>query len=150
MSRPASGRSKVRLIQALPGDQVVDLASGGDVLFSGAKFPSASGYQDVQAGRAELEVREAGGGKVLAPARTVNLPKGTVSSLVVVGGIGEKVELLDIRDSVASAVAPAGGVATGVGGTASSGGRRFAVLFLIAIGIVALVGFVLAQQRSSG
>src|SRR6266508_1334317 len=117
VSRPASGKSKVRLIQALPGDQAVDLAGSGDVL---------------------------------APARTVNLPKGAVSSLVVVGGIGEKLELLDIRDSVASAAAPAGGVATGAGGTASTGGRRFAILFLLGIGVVALVGFVLAQQRSSG
>jgi hypothetical protein len=150
VSRPASGKSKVRLIQALPGDQAVDLAAGGDVLFSGAKFPSASDYLEVQAGRVEVEVRKAGGGDVLAPARTVNLPKGAVSSLVVVGGIGEKLELLDIRDSVASAAAPAGGVATGAGGTASTGGRRFAILFLLGIGVVALVGFVLAQQRSSG
>src|SRR6266508_3114242 len=118
VSRPASGKSKVRLIQALPGDQAVDLAAGGDVLFSGAKFPSASDYLEVQAGRVEVEVRKAGGGDVLAPARTVNLPKGAVSSLVVVGGIGEKLELLDIRDSVASAAAPAGGVATGAGGEA--------------------------------
>ena len=150
VSRPGSGKSKVRLIQALPGDQVVDLASGGDVLFSGAKFPSASDYMEVQAGRVELEVRKAGSGDVLAPARAVNLPKGAVSSLVVVGGIGEKLELLDIRDSVASAAAPAGGVATGAGGTASTGGRRFAILFLLGVGIVALVGFVRAQQRSSG
>jgi hypothetical protein len=150
MSRPASGKSKVRLIQALPGDQAVDLATGGDVLFSGARFPSASDYQEVPAGRVNVEVRKAGSADALAPARTVNLPKGAVSSLVAVGGIGEKVELLDIRDSVASAAAPAGGVATGAGGTASSGGRRFAVVFLIGIGIVALVGFVLAQQRSSG
>src|SRR6266508_1631783 len=95
----APGKSKVRLIQALPGDQAVDLAAGGDVLFSGAKFPSASDYLEVQAGRVEVEVRKAGSGDVLAPARTVNLPKGAVSSLVVVGGIGEKLELLDIRDS---------------------------------------------------
>ena len=39
VSRPGSGKSKVRLIQALPGDQAVDLAAGGDVLFAGAKFP---------------------------------------------------------------------------------------------------------------
>jgi Domain of unknown function (DUF4397) len=150
MSRPASGRSKVRLIQALPGDQSVDLATGGDVLFSDARFPSASDYLEVKAGRVELEVRKAGSGDVLAPARTVTLPKGSVSSLVVVGGIGEKLEVLDIRDSVASAVAPAGGVATGAGGTASTGGRRFALLVLLVLGIVALVGGVSALRRSSG
>jgi hypothetical protein len=150
VSRPGSGKSKVRLIQALPGDQTIDLASGGDVLFPGAKFPSASDYMEVQAGRVEVEVRKAGSGDVLAPARKVNLPKGAVSSLVVVGGIGEKLEVLDIRDSVASAVAPAGGVATGAGGTASTGGRRFAILVLLGAGIVALAAFIVAQQRSSG
>jgi hypothetical protein len=143
MSRPASGRSKVRLIQALPGDQAVDLATGGDVLFSGARFPSASDYLEVQAGRVELEVRKAGSGDLLAPARTVTLSKGAVSSLVVVGGIGEQLALLDIRDSAASAAAPAGG-------TGATGGRRFATLSLLGIGVVVLVGFVLAQQRSSG
>jgi Domain of unknown function (DUF4397) len=147
MSRPASGKSKVRLIQALPGDQAVDLAARGGVLFADARFPSASDYLEVQAGRVQLEVRKAGG-DALAPARTVNLPKGAVSSLVVVGGIGESLELLDIRDAAASAAAPAGGVATGAGGTAG-GGRRFAVLFLLGAGVVGLVGFVVAQ-RSSG
>jgi hypothetical protein len=150
VSRPASGRSKVRLIQALPGDQAIDLASGGDVLFPAAKFPSASDYREVQAGRVEVEVRKAGSTDVLAPARKVNLPKGAVSTLVLVGGIGEKLELLDIRDSVASAVAPAGGVATGAGGTAPTGGRRFAILVLLVGGVVALAGFVVSQQRSSG
>jgi hypothetical protein len=149
VARPASGKSKVRLIQALPGDQAVDVAGRGGVLFADAKFPSASHYLEVQAGKVQLEVRKAGGG-ALAPARTVNLPKGVVSSLVVVGGIGEKLELLDIRDAVASAAAPAGGVATGAGGTAGTGGRRFAILFLLGLGVVGVVGFVVAQQRSSG
>ncbi|HEU4399904.1 MAG TPA: DUF4397 domain-containing protein [Actinomycetota bacterium] len=150
VSRPGSGKSRVRLIQALPGDQAIDLASGGEVLFSGATFPSASDYMEVPAGQVEVEVRKAGSGDALAPARKVSLPKGAVSSLVVVGGIGEKVEVLDIRDSVASAVAPAGGVATGAGGSAPTGGRRFATLVLIGAGIVALAFFVVSQQRSSG
>src|SRR6266511_2682435 len=120
VSRPASGKSKVRLIQALPGDQAVDLAAGGDVLFSGAKFPSASDYLEVQAGRVEVEVRKAGGGDVLAPARTVNLPKGAVSSLMIVGDIGKKLKLLDIRDSVASAAAPARLPPPAAGGSRSS------------------------------
>jgi hypothetical protein len=150
VSRPASGKSKIRLIQALPGDQAIDLASGGDVLFPGARFPSASDYREVQAGRVEVEVRKAGSADVLAPVRKVDLPKGAVSTLVVVGGIGEKLELLDIRDSVASAVAPAGGVATGAGGTAPTGDRRVAVLVLLGAGVVALAGLVVAQQRSSG
>jgi hypothetical protein len=150
VSRPAAGKSKLRFIQALPGDQAVDLAADGGVLFSGARFPSASDYVEVPAGPAELQVRKAGSGEALAPASKVSLPKGAVSTVVVVGGIGERLELLDLRDSVAAAVVPAGGMATGAGGTAATGGRRFAVLLLLGAGIATVAGYVVQQRRSAG
>jgi Domain of unknown function (DUF4397) len=151
MSRPASSKSKVRLIQAIPGEAAVDLVTSGDVLISNARFPSASDYQEVPAGSVDVEVRKTGSGEVLAKASDVRLPSGSISSLVAVGGIGQKLELLDIRDA-ASAVS-AGGVATGAGGTSPSpspGGRRFALLLLIGIGLAAATGFVVQQQRSTG
>jgi Domain of unknown function (DUF4397) len=151
MSRPDGGKSKVRLIQAIPGESAVDLVSGGDVLVSNAKFPSASDYQEVAAGSADVEVRKTGTGEVLAKADNVKLTSGSISSLVAVGGIGEKMEVLDISDA-AAAVSAAGGVATGAGGTAPSnpGGRRFALLLLIGCGLAAATGFVVQQRRSSG
>jgi Domain of unknown function (DUF4397) len=152
MSRPGDSRSKVRLIQAIPGEDAVDLVSGGDVLVSNARFPSASGYQEVPAGTVDLEVRKAGSNEVLARADNLRLASGSISSLVAVGGIGEKRELLDIRDA-AAAVAAAGGVATGAGGTspdAGTGGRRFALLLLIGGGLAAAAGFAVQQRRSSG
>jgi hypothetical protein len=150
MSRPGASKSKVRLIQAIPGESAVDLVSGGDVLVSGARFPSASDYQEVPAGSVDVEVRKAGSSEVLAKADNLRLPSGSISSLVAVGGIGEKLELLDIRDA-AAAVAAAGGVATGAGGTSPSpGGRRFALALLIGGGLVAAAGFVVQQRRSSG
>ena len=150
MSRPGASRSKVRLIQAIPGEGAVDLVSGGDVLVSGARFPSASDYQEVPAGSVDVEVRKSGSGEVLAKADNLRLPSGSISSLVAVGGIGEKLELLDIRDAAAAAAA-AGGVATGAGGTSTSpGGRRFALSLLIGGGLVAAAGFVVQQRRSSG
>jgi hypothetical protein len=152
MSRPGTSRSKVRLIQAIPGEGAVDLVSGGDVLISGARFPSASDYREVPAGSVDVEVRKAGSGEVLAKADNLRLPSGSISSLVAVGGIGEKLELLDIRDA-AAAVAAAGGVATGAGGTSTSsspGGRRFALFLLVGGGLAAAAGFVVQQRRSSG
>ena len=152
MSRPGNGQSKVRLIQAIPGEEAVDLVSGGDVLVANARFPSASDYQEVPAGSADLEVRKAGSGEVLAKANNVKLASGSISSLVAVGGIGEKLELLDIRDA-AAAVSAAGGVATGAGGTSTDpgpDGRRFALLLLIGGGLVAATGYVVQQRRSSG
>ena len=151
LSPPAASRSKVRLIQAIPGESAVDLVTGGDVLVSNARFPSASDYQEVPAGPVDAEVRKTGSGEVLARADDLKLPSGSISSLVAVGGIGEKPELLDIRDA-AAAVSAAGGVATGAGGTSvGSGpdGRRFALL-LIGGGLVAAAGYVVQQRRSSG
>jgi hypothetical protein len=152
MSRPASSKSKVRLIQAIPGESAVDLVTGGDVLVSNARFPSASDYQEVPAGSVDVEVRKSGSGQVLAKADHLKLPSGSISSLVAVGGIGEKLELLDIRDA-AAAVSAAGGVATGAGGTStgsSPGGRRFGLLLLVGGGLVAAAGYAVQQRRSSG
>jgi hypothetical protein len=151
MSRPGASKSKVRFIQAIPGESAVDLVTGGDVLVSNAKFPSASDYQEVPAGSADVQLRKAGTGEVLAKADDLKLASGSISSLVAVGGIGEKMELLDISDA-AAAVSAAGGVATGAGGTAPSspGGRRFALLMLIGAGLAGAAGFVVQQRRSSG
>ncbi|HET7517539.1 MAG TPA: DUF4397 domain-containing protein, partial [Actinomycetes bacterium] len=151
MSRPGAGKSKVRFVQAIPGDSAVDLVSDGDVLVSNAKFSSASDYQEVPAGSVDTEVRKTGTGEVLAKADNVELASGSIYSLVAVGGIGEKMELLDISDA-AAAVSAAGGVATGAGGTAPArpGGRRFALTLLIGCGLAAATGFVLQQRRSSG
>jgi hypothetical protein len=149
LSRPATGRSKVRLIQAIPGETAVDLVGGGHVLVSGARFPSASDYQEVPAGPVDVEVRKTGG-EVLARADNLNLPAGSISSLVAVGGIGEQPELLHIRDA-AAAVSAAGGVATGAGGTSSSpGGWRSAPLLLVGGGLAAAAGYVVRRRRSSG
>ena len=73
MSRAANSKSKVRLIQAIPGEAAVD-----------------------------VEIRKAGSNQVLAKANNLKLPSGSISSLVAVGGIGEKVEPLDIRDAAAA------------------------------------------------
>jgi Domain of unknown function (DUF4397) len=150
MSRPAGSKSKVRLIQAIPGEGAVDLVTSGDVLISNARFPSASDYQEVPAGSVDVEVRKAGSGEVLAKDDNLKLASGSISSLVAVGGIGEKIELLDIPDA-AAAVSAAGGVATGAGGTSPSpGGRRFTLALLIGIGLAAAAGFVVQQRRSTG
>jgi Domain of unknown function (DUF4397) len=152
LTRPGASRSKVRLIQAIPGESAVDLVTGGDVLVSAARFPSASKYREIPAGSVDLQVRKSGSGEVLAKKSNVKLASGSISSLVAVGGIGEKLELLDVPDA-AAAVKAAGGVATGAGGTApapGSGGRRFALLVLVGGGLAAAAGFVVQQRRSTG
>jgi hypothetical protein len=113
---------------------------------------TVSDYFKVKRGKFKVEVREAGSNQVLAKANNLKLPSGSISSLVAVGGIGEKVELLDIRDA-AAAVSAAGWVATGAGGTSPSsspGGWRFALLLLVGGGLAAATGFAVQQRRSSG
>jgi Domain of unknown function (DUF4397) len=151
LSRPGNGRSKVRLIQAIPGQRAVDLVTGGDVLISNARFPSASDYQEVPAGSVDVEVRKAGGDQVLAKTSNLKLSSGSITSLVAVGGIGEKLELLDVHDAAAAASA-AGGVATGAGGTSPDPGPggRLVLLLLVGGGLAAAAGFAVQQRRSSG
>lgn len=59
MSRAANSKSKVRLIQAIPGEAAVD-----------------------------VEIRKAGSNQVLAKANNLKLPSGSILSLVAVGGAG--------------------------------------------------------------
>ena len=141
----ADERSLVRLAHFAPG------LLKGDVLVANARFTSVSDYQEVPAGSVGAEVRKTWTGEVLAKAGNVKLASGSSSSLVAVGGIGEKTDLLVLNDA-AAAVAAAGGVATGAGGTAPSspGGRRFALTLLIGCGLAAATGFIVQQRRSSG
>ena len=110
-------------------------------------------FGQLTSGKAALltdDMSPPGAGK--SKAGNVKLANGSISSLIAVGGIGEKMELLDISDAAAAASA-AGGVATGAGGTAPSspGGRRFALTLLIGGGLAAAAaGFVVQQRRSSG
>ena len=162
MSRPADGKSKFRLIQAIPGESAVDLVT---LATCSSPTPSTRRPANIRKSRrarpTSMSARPAPG-EVLAKADNVKLASGSISSLVAVGGIGEKMELLDIDDA-AAAVSAAGGVATGAGGTATSpggtatspggtatspspGGRRFALLLLIGCGLAAATGFVVQQR----
>jgi Domain of unknown function (DUF4397) len=136
----------------LKGDVYVVYVDGR-LQLKGVPFKTVSDYLKVKPGKFKVEVREAGSGEALAKADNVKLAGGSISPLVAVGGIGEKLELLDISDA-AAAVSAAGGVATGAGGTSTStgpgtGGRRFALLLLIGGGLAATAGFVVQQRRST-
>jgi hypothetical protein len=135
----------------LKGDVYVIYVNGRLQLKS-VPYKTVSDYLKVKPGKFKVEVRKTGSNQVLAKANNLKLPSGSISSLVAVGGIGEKVELLDIRDA-AAAVPAAGGVATGAGGTSpnsSPGGWRFALLLLVGGGLAAATGFAVQQRRSSG
>jgi hypothetical protein len=111
-----SGQSEVRVIQASLKDQVVTVDLGSTALASSLKFCNVSSYQDVSPGSESVTVSASGGGAK----SSVALAAGTVHTLVVLDG-ASGLEVVNLEDASGSGKPPAGGVATGFGGTAPHG-----------------------------
>jgi Domain of unknown function (DUF4397) len=107
------GHAVVRLIQASLRDHVVTVSLGGQVLASSLAFGTVSGYRTVSPGTDAVRIADNGAGAVA----TVGLAAGTVHTLVVLDGTNG-VTVDNLLDAAGSTVAPAGGAATGLGGTA--------------------------------
>jgi hypothetical protein len=107
------GKVLVRVIQASLRQHVVQVTLGGRVLAGKLRFASTTPYQPVTAG--SVLARVAGRGQDAALG--VTLDANTVHTLVVLDGSGG-LRLTDLEDAVGSQVLPAGGAATGLGGTA--------------------------------
>jgi hypothetical protein len=145
---PPAGEARVRAINAIAGatgSPVELVGAGGKVLVSSVEPSSASDYVAVPAGTTQLTFRS--GGKTLATAKAVDLKGGSVSSVAAIGGSGKQTEALVASDQAASGEAPAGGVATGAGGTAPPGATAWLLTFggIVAVAIVAL----LRRRRSA-
>ena len=120
MAPSAPDKAKVRFLDAAFDLPAVDIAvSGGPVLESRLAYPEPTGYRQLASGRYRVEVRRAGAGAVLVKG-TVAVKPGTVTSVALLGGAGERRELYAFSDAAGSRSAPAGGIRTGAGGTAPS------------------------------
>ena len=141
----APGRAKVRFLDAAYDLPPVDIAvPGGPVLGARVAFPEPTGYRQLASGSYRVEVRRSGGKAVLVKG-TVAARPGTVTSVALVGGAGEPRELYAFSDAAGSRSAPAGGIRTGAGGTASSSRAPTApVPVIAAAAMVALAGLVAA------
>jgi hypothetical protein len=122
----APGKAKLRFLDAAFDLPAVDIAvAGGPVLESRLAYPEPTGYRQLDPGRYRVEVRRAragngaGTGSVLVKG-TVAVEPGTVTSVALLGGAGERRELYAFGDATGSRAAPAGGIRTGAGGTAPS------------------------------
>jgi hypothetical protein len=107
------GQVVVRLIQASLRDHVVTVSLGGQVLASGLAFGTVSGYRTVSPGTDAVRIADNGADATAS----VALAAGTVHTLVVLDG-ANGVTVDNLLDAAGSTVAPAGGAATGLGGTA--------------------------------
>jgi Domain of unknown function (DUF4397) len=103
----AADQALVRVAHFAPGLLGGDVYVNGRLQLKGVPFKTVSDYLKVAPGKFKVEVRKAGSGEVLAKSDNLKLASGSISSLVAVGGIGERLELLDITDA-AAAVSAAG------------------------------------------
>jgi hypothetical protein len=114
--RTPPGKALVRVIQASLRDHVVTISYNGTVLARSLAFGSVSSYRPVPAATAAVRIAANGGDA----ASSVTLAAGSVHTLVVLDG-ANGVTVDNLLDAAGSAVAPAGGVGTGLGGTAPRG-----------------------------
>jgi hypothetical protein len=155
MRAAAPGTARARVVNAAVGLPPVDVdVTGTAVRFKDLAFSSQTAYRRLPAGRYKVAVRSQGGEGSVVASRALTVKPGTVSSVVLVGGAGKPRELLPLTDAVGTAKMPAGGVATGAGGTApaeptaAGAGRGWWPLLLPALGLTVLVA-VRARRRTA-
>ena len=119
MAGPArsTGDVLVRVIQASVRQPRITVSVGSDVLARQLAFGSATPVPGRPAGDTQVAFTAPGG----HAAMPVTLTVGSVHTIVVLDGTsGLKID--NLTDAAASPVAPRGGAATGLGGTAPDGG----------------------------
>lgn len=145
LTTPA-GRALVRIIQASVKQRVVTVSWDGKVIAGKLAFPSVTSYHAVSPGTESVAV-SAGASAVRS---AVHLGAGSIHTLVVLDGAGG-LQVSDLEDAAGSAQAPAGGTATGFGGTAPHGpGSPWPWLLAITAGLLLAVsgGLGLTRPRS--
>jgi Domain of unknown function (DUF4397) len=108
------GKSLVRVIQASLRDHKVTVTAGPQVLARQLVFGNVTAYAVARPGTWTVRVAGAGG----TAAQSVTLAAGTIHTLVVLDGAGGSLMIDNLVDAAGSGVAPQGGAATGLGGTA--------------------------------
>ncbi len=109
------GESLVRVIQASLRDHRVTVTAGSQVLARQLAFGNATSYTTTRPGSWMVHVSGAAG----MASKSVTLKAGTIHTLVVLDGAGGSLMIDNLVDAAGSGVAPQGGAATGLGGTAS-------------------------------
>lgn len=111
------GKALVRVIQASMQQDTVTVTAGQDALATHLKFASITSFQTVSPGT--WLVRAQGSSETATA--SIHLVAGSIHTLVVLDEPG-KLAIDDLLDASGSKVAPAGGVQTGLGGTAARPG----------------------------
>jgi hypothetical protein len=143
LALPPAGQARLRVITAAATAKSLDvaLATGAPVA---AKLPFAhtSGYVDVPAGAATLQVAPDGAAPTALP---VTLAAGSVYSVVVLDKKGGGLDVRTVLDAASPGVRPVGGVETGVGGAATGGWGLGSTARAAAAGIAILATLLLVS-----
>lgn len=103
LAPPTAGKAKVRVINAAPGLDDLDLyaANQKNALISGAGFNHATDYKDVEPTTTQLMVRHGTSKRGEAVLKNLRLEAGKLYTLLVVGGRGQTLTAETIEDQLA-------------------------------------------------
>jgi len=139
------GQVMIRVIQASMRQHLVTVRAGARVLAHDLAFGSATSYQAV--GPGTVTVRAIG--TTERTLLTATWPAGSIHTLVVLDDPGH-LTIVNLVDAAGSAVLPAGGPATGLGGTAPRPGTSTVPWLVTAATGVLLTLAGLARSRRAG
>ncbi len=152
LTPPPANASRVRLIQGSTTAQDLTVeAVGGPTLARGLAYGTATGYADVPQGRWTLRVTAPDGSSAMASAPMVDLAAGSVNSLLITDTSSGGFAITPVVDAagIDTALAPAGGVETGAGGTATNiiSTTSSSTAPVIGIGLLLVAAGGLARRR---
>src|SRR5688572_6367153 len=84
---PDSGKARLRVVHAAPGGPELDVRAAGaaERMFTGVNFTSEAGFADIAPTALALEIRANGEDRILLRVPTMQLRKGTATTVVVTG-----------------------------------------------------------------
>ncbi|MGE5830749.1 MAG: DUF4397 domain-containing protein [Micromonosporaceae bacterium] len=144
LSRPPTGKAKVRIIQASGAVPLLDVAlPDGTPIASTVAFATATAYQQVAPGNWALALRASGSPSVMNTV-SCSLEAGDVYSVIVLDGANGRLRAEARIDARGGSSVPVDGVATGSGGTA---GGSSSPLALVGLGAVVTLGLAVLWFR---
>jgi hypothetical protein len=141
------GKSLVRVIQASLRYQKITVMANHRTLARQLNFAHVTNYVRTPPGSFEVHVAGMGG----KGAADIALAAGTIHTLVVLDASGHSLRIVNLEDAAGSSVMPAGGAATGLGGTAPTPAPSPVLwVSLVAAGALAAIagGYRIRRMRS--
>jgi len=158
LTKPPTDTSRVRLVQGSTAAPTLTVAAvGGPTLSRDLAYGQATGYANVPQGRWTLQVLTPEGSEAMTSAPVVDLAAGSVNSLLVTNAPGGGFAITPVVDAkgIDPAMAPTGGIQTGLGGTATdivnaSGSDVAGEVGAVAVGALMLGVAAAGRRRKRG